>query len=161
MALASVGVRTRSVGRAVANYNPDKNRVRSAPDVSDPTAKVISPVRSSVDITKAYGRQNQAAKVISAAELDSKGSNQNSSECDLVPLFDINHMGVEDKFANSILHVHRLLHNEQLEGANSKTYNAWRRQSDFDFGFVPLSDQMVSNVSTINHAERGPQWPSG
>ena len=142
-----------SDGRAVANYNPDKNRVRSAPDVSDPTAKVISPARSSVDITKAYGRQKQAAKVISATELDSKGSNQNSSECDLIPLFDINHMVVEDKFANSILHVHRLLHNEQIEGANSETYNAWRRQSDFDFGFVPLSDQMVSNVSTINHVE--------
>ena len=148
----SGGIVVASEREAVAKHSPDKNRVRSAPDVSDPTAEVISPVGPSVDITEEHGSQNQAAKVISAVEMDSEGSNQNNSECDLVPLFDINYMGVEDKFANSILHVHRFLHNEQLEDVNNETYNAWRRQSVFYFGFVPLSDQMVSNVSTINYA---------
>ena len=100
---------------------------------------------------EAYGRQKQAAKIITAPKVDSKYSDTNKSECDLVPLFDINYTGVEDKFANSILHVHRFSQNEQLEGVNSEIYIAWCRQSDYDFGFVPLSDQMISSVSTINY----------
>ena len=145
------GIVVASDGEAVANHSPDRNQVRSAPDVSDPTAGVRSLAGASVAMKEAYGRQNQAAEVISAPKVDSKCSDINKPACDLVPLFDINYTGVEDNCANSILHVHRFSQNEQLEGVNSEIYNAWCHQSDFDFGFVPLSDQMVSSVSTINY----------
>ena len=132
--------------------------------MSDTRAEVISLAGENLQMNEAYVRQNYAAKVICFPKVNSKCSDTNKSECkvmvdqkcvrenecDLVPLFDINYTGVEDKFANSILHVHRFSQNEHVDGVNSKIYNAWRRQSDFDFGSVPLSDQMVSDVSTIN-----------
>ena len=68
----------------------------------------------------AYGRSNEAAKVISAPKIDSKGPDTNQFECSLVPLSDINYTGVEDKFANSILHVYCFSPNKQLQGVNSE-----------------------------------------
>ena len=35
---------------------------------------------------------------------------------------------------------------------DSEIYNAWHRQSDFNFGFVPLSNQMLPNIVTVNKA---------
>ena len=52
--------------------------------------------------------------------------------------FYINHTGVEDKFVNSILH--------------ASHFNAWRRQSDFNFNFVLTSDQLLSDTDVINEA---------
>ena len=65
-------------------------------------------------------------------------------------IYDVNYIGIEDKFANSILHVNQL----QLVGAtdtvNTEIYNAWCRQSDFDFGFVPIGEQLLPNTQVIN-----------
>ena len=35
----------------------------------------------------------------------------------------------------------------------SEIYNAWRRQSDFNFGFVSLGDQMLPRIVTVNEAK--------
>ena len=52
--------------------------------------------------------------------------------CDFLPLYDVNYTVVEDKFVNSILHVHYF----SVTGDN-EICNTWSRESDFDFGFVP------------------------
>ena len=69
---------------------------------------------------------------------------------DLRQIYDVNYVGIEEKFANSILHVNQF----QLVGAtdtvNAEIYNAWRRQSDFDFGFVPIGEQLLPNTQVVN-----------
>ena len=61
-------------------------------------------------------------------------------ECGPLPLYDVNYTGVEDKFVNLILHAHQFSTSLNTDKAESEIYNAWCRQSDFDFGFVPLSE---------------------
>ena len=71
----------------------------------------------------------------------------------LLPLYDVNYTGVEDKFVNSILHVHQFSTSGDIGELDSEIYNAWRRQSDFNFGFVPLGDQMLPRIVTVNEAK--------
>ena len=51
------------------------------------------------------------------------------------PTFDIS--GIEDKFANSILHAATFGNNIDTE-----IYHKWREQSHFDIGFVPIDEQI-------------------
>ena len=111
--------------------------------------------------------QTMAAKVISAPVAQGKSLAGNVTDCKLengepgtemvqygsLPLYDVNFTGVEDKFVNSIMHVHQFSTSGDTGNMDSEIYNAWRRQSDFDFGFVPLSDQMLPNTSTLNEAK--------
>ena len=47
-------------------------------------------------------------------------------------LFVVNYTWMEDKFINSILHIHRFSHCGDNNGVDSKIYNTWRLQSDFE-----------------------------
>ena len=61
------------------------------------------------------------------------------------PNVDSNYGGIEDKFVNSILHVHRFANNS-IANVNTIIHQKWREQSQFDFGFVPIDEQkMPSN----------------
>ena len=55
-------------------------------------------------------------------------------------LYDVNFVGIEDKFASSIMY-HPKNHTEYI---NQSIYQKWLAQSDFKFGFIPLQDQMMS-----------------
>ena len=51
-----------------------------------------------------------------------------------MPLYDVNHVGVEEKFVNSIMH-HKQFGDEVNVGDNqSQIFQKWREQSDFDLG---------------------------
>ena len=71
----------------------------------------------------------------------------------LLPVYDVNSSGIEDKLVNSILHVHQFSTSVDTGEVNSDTYNAWRHQSDFDFGFVPLGDQILPSTKTVNEVK--------
>ena len=99
----------------------DQVQVSQAPDVSDLTAEVISAPGVKGKTDQVYNDQNMAAKVISAPEAQGKSLAGNVTDCKVendeqgtemiqcgpLPLYDANFTGVEDKFDNSILHVHQ------------------------------------------------------
>ena len=65
------------------------------------------------------------------------------------PIYDVNGNGVSDKFVNSILHVSQF--NGIIPEVDTEIYHKWRGQSEFQFGFVPLGDQILpEKVKTSN-----------
>ena len=56
-----------------------------------------------------------------------------------IPLYDVNFVGIEDKFASSIM----LSPKSHAEYVNQPIYQKWLTQSDFKFGYVPLQAQMM------------------
>ena len=67
-------------------------------------------------------------------------------------IYDVNYAGVEDKFANSILHINQFKMLGISDKVDTEKYNAWRRQSDFDFGFVPIGEQWLPDTQVVNDA---------
>ena len=61
------------------------------------------------------------------------------------------HIGVQDKFVNSILHVGQF--NGIIPNVDTEIHNKWRNQSDFKFGFVPLAEQMMPNDMLTHDSE--------
>ena len=65
-------------------------------------------------------------------------------------LYDVNHVGVEEKFVNSIMH-HKQFGDQVHIGDNQcQIFQKWREQSDFDFGFIPLGEQLMPQNFEIN-----------
>ena len=65
-------------------------------------------------------------------------------------IFYVNQSGVEDKFVNSILHARYAIDVNKLPNIDSDIFHKWRRQSAFNFGFVPLGVQLMPEVDVIN-----------
>ena len=65
-------------------------------------------------------------------------------------IFDINQSGIEDKFVNSILHARHAIDVNKFPNVDSDIFHKWRRQSAFNFGFVPLGSQLMPQVDHIN-----------
>ena len=67
-----------------------------------------------------------------------------------IPIYDVNHVGVEEKFVNSIMH-HKQF-GDQLDIGNNQCQilQKWREQSDFDFGFIPLGEQDMPDTFETN-----------
>ena len=63
----------------------------------------------------------------------------------VVPLFNINSVGVEEKFANSIIHFKQFSESQISLGIDSPIFQKWSEQSDFQFGLIPLGEQLMSN----------------
>ena len=73
----------------------------------------------------------------------------NTTESNFTPIFDINYSGIEDKFVNSILHVHQFVNNS-IGNVNTLIHKKWRAQSQFEFGFIPIDEQKTSDMFTVN-----------
>ena len=84
---------------------------------------------------------------------DARGSVNDAKGPDLefTPIFDINYTGIEDKFANSILHVHQF-NKSSISDVNTAIHKKWRDQSQFNFGFVPLDEQIMPDKCRANMA---------
>ena len=168
--------------RVCNSLNADQASQKEAQGDSDQTAKVIPSQGVSVDMNVPDFRFKHqpisAAKVVSnpgkegecpvAVAKNSqvctkvtlgKGhmSNKDDTKDELRPIFDINFAGVADKFVNSILLVNQLKLSANTDKVDTEIYNAWRRQSDFSFGFVPLDEQLLSDIEhTSNVMGRSP-----
>ena len=81
----------------------------------------------------------------------SNASNGNSTMGEVHSIYDINHAGVVDKFVNSILHANQFNLSENTHKVDTEIYNAWRRQSDFKFGFVPIDEQLLPDTLHTNN----------
>ena len=68
----------------------------------------------------------------------------------ITPLYDANSVGVEEKFANSIIHFQQLNKSQVPVGADSPIFKKWSEQSDFQFGFIPLGEQIMPHNLTCN-----------
>ena len=73
----------------------------------------------------------------------------------LLPLYDVNSVGVEEKFANSIIHSKQFNESSIPLGVDSPIFKKWRSQSDFQFGFIPLGDQLMPTQSFHNSMPNG------
>ena len=71
-----------------------------------------------------------------------------------VPLYDVNSIGVEEKFANSIMHFQQFNKSQVPIGANSQIFKEWSEQSDFQFGFIPLGEQVMPGDLTCNTSKK-------
>ena len=94
-------------------------------------------------------------KVVSGSNLvnqDSVNSPLNEMTfCEgLVPLYDVNSVGVEEKFANNIIHFQQFNKSQVPVGADSPIFEKWSEQSDFQFGFIALGEQTMPNSFTCN-----------
>ena len=67
-------------------------------------------------------------------------------------IFDVNHSGIEDKFVNSILHARHAIDVNKVPNVDNDTFHKWRHQSAFNFGYVPLGDQLMPGVDIMNDA---------
>ena len=66
--------------------------------------------------------------------------------------FDVNYSGIEDKFVNSILHARHAIDMNKVPNVDNDTFHKWRCQSAFNFGYVPLGDQLMPGVDVMNDA---------
>ena len=67
-----------------------------------------------------------------------------------MPIYDVNYAGVEEKFVNSIMHFNQFSDHIDIADSQSHTFQLWREQSDFDFGFIPLGEQQMPNTFETN-----------
>ena len=68
----------------------------------------------------------------------------------LLPIYDINYTGVEEKFVNSIIHSNQFSGNIHIDGSQPLILKQWRDQSDFNFGFIPLGEQQMPDTFETN-----------
>ena len=73
------------------------------------------------------------------------------SASDFIPIYDINHAGVEEKFANSIIHVNQFSDQSIIHNTDSDIFRKWSGQSDFQFGFIPLGEQKMPKTLACNN----------
>ena len=135
--------------------------------LTNPTAEVMSSPRGRDPLPGGYTHQSgprQKASIVKnglAAEVitqgegaacvditqvgSRKGTSVNSDVVKVSPrsensdqlIFDVNYSGIEDKLVNSILHA---IDGNKLPNVDNDTFHKWRRQSAFNFGYVPLGD---------------------
>ena len=67
-----------------------------------------------------------------------------------IPLYDVNNVGVEEKFVNTIMHFKQFGDQINIGDCQSQIFQKWREQSDFDFGFIPLGEQQMPTNLDIN-----------
>ena len=90
-------------------------------------------VKNQIETTDQYSRAN---------DIDNT-QKVNSHEC---KIFDIN--GLDDKFLHSILNI--TSDKKSWRNANSEVTKAWRSQTDFEFGFIPLGEFHKASSGVIN-----------
>ena len=74
----------------------------------------------------------------------------------LCPIYDVNNVGMEEKFVNTIVFANRGSR-DLAQGVNTPIFNEWQRQVDFQFGFVPLGCQLMpSSVTSCNSHDYSP-----
>ena len=64
--------------------------------------------------------------------------------------FYVNYSGIEDKFVNSILHAKHSIDTNKIPSVVTDIFHKWRRQSAFNFGYIPLGNQLMPVVDMIN-----------
>ena len=75
------------------------------------------------------------------------GNEVHHRNLNFTPNVDSNYGGIEDKFVNSILHVHQFAKNS-ISNVNTNIHQKWREQSQFDF-FVPIDEQKMPSTCMI------------
>ena len=67
-----------------------------------------------------------------------------------LPLYGVNSVGVEETFGNTIMHFKQFNEFQVPLGVDSPILKKWTEQSDFQFGFIPLGEQLIPDKFTCN-----------
>ena len=65
------------------------------------------------------------------------------------PVYDVNLAGIEDKFTSAIYNA-GIQAMKCQEQNNCALFKQWQNQSDFQFGFIPLDEQIMPDTSVVN-----------
>ena len=97
------------------------------------------------------GRQESSPRRRVCVNTASASSVDTSHQLNLqtCPVYDVNLAGIEDKFTSAI-------YNAGIQGVkcqernNCALFKQWQNQSDFQFGFIPLDEQIMPDTSVVN-----------
>ena len=114
---------------------------------SEATAEVISAPGG-----KAEGH-NQVSEAPTEWSSVNWGENQitETAPDNFTPIYEVNGNGVSDNLVNSILHVSQF--NGKIPEVDTEIYHKWCGQSEFQFGFVPLGEQILPEKVEITNSE--------
>ena len=74
----------------------------------------------------------------------------------LCPIYDVNNVGMEEKFVNTIIFANHG-NRDLAQGVDTPIFRQWQRQVDFQFGFVPLGCQLMPiSVTSRNSHDYSP-----
>ena len=66
-------------------------------------------------------------------------------------IYDVNYSGIDDKFASSILHANQFkVVGVDNGGIDTEIHKKWRCQSLFDFGYIPIDEQLMPHGLNVN-----------
>ena len=85
---------------------------------------------------------------VNSATASSVDTNQQSN-LQTCPVYDINLAGIEDKFTSALYNVGTQGVKCQ-EQNNCALFKNWQNQSQFQFGFIPLDEQIMPDISVVN-----------
>ena len=115
---------------------------------------MINPTAEVVSAPGGYPNANPS-KVAPTTNRSRVNSGQVITESSASPgphlLYDINYAGVQDKFVNSILHVGQFT--GIIPNVDTEIYHKWCYQTDFSFGFVPLTEQIMPKDMSVCHSK--------
>ena len=118
-------------------------------DHNDPSGRGLNP-------PKQYTKNNVNQQIASESDLEYRDrvntvcANDPQWTDQWMPIYGVNYAGVEEKFVNSIMHFNQFSDHIDIADSQSNIFQLWREQSDFDFGFIPLGEQQMSNTFDTN-----------
>ena len=118
--------------------------------ISEDTNKNLLPQRHGVVEDSVRERQVGSPRRRVCMNTASASSVDTSQQFNLqtCPVYDINLAGIEDKFTSA-------LYNAGIQGVkcqdqNNSLFKQWQDQSQFQFGFIPLDEQIMPDTSVVN-----------
>ena len=119
----------------------------STDDGSEIAAEVISSPEVMVEGHKDMGKAPIHRGSVNNVEVSSPGNEHDN----FTPIYDVNNVGIVDKFVNSILHVSQF--NGNIPDVDIEIFHKWHSQSEFNFGFVPLGSQVLPDIVQNNNSQ--------
>ena len=120
----------------------NKSDIVSA-DSKGPGVHVSSVIDSSIGVTQ-VGLASRPSSVNATKSIEPVSTHEHNQTC---LLYDTRVNGIDDKFINSIFHHEgRTCAPHQVD---SRIFQQWQEQSEFAFGFVPHSEQVMPDVIDI------------
>ena len=119
------------------------------------TAQVGLGVNSATELCGSAAKKVAGSSLVYPGMVNAPIHDSADSTSDFIPIYDINRAGVEEKFANSIIHFNQFSDQSMVYNTDSDIFRKWSGQSDFQFGFIPLGQQTLpenlaySNVGNI------------
>ena len=115
------------------------------------TAQVDLGINPATELGSSAAEKVVGSSLVVPGMVNASTHDSADSALDFIPIYDINHAGVEEKFANSIIHFKQFSDQSTIHNTDSDTFRKWSGQSDFQFGFIPLGEQKMPETLACNN----------